>query len=71
MKARENRAFGRPEYIANPNSEGAWTDWRHLEGMSWPLNLPLFRPRSVVSDELGRHSAKIIYRVKNRQIMPN
>ena len=72
MRARQNQAFGRPEYVGDPNSEGAWTDWRHLEGMSWPLEfaIVLDQGRSYQTNWEG-HSAKIIYRVKNRQNMPN
>ena len=71
MRARQNQA-GRPEYVGDPNSEGAWTDWRHLEGMSWPpeFAIVLDQGRSYQTNWEG-HSAKIIYRVKNRQNMPN
>ena len=72
MRARSNLSFGRPEYIANPDSMGAWTDWRLLEGISWPIEF------AVVIDQ-GRSyqtnwedwNAKVIYRVKHRNIMPN
>ncbi|MEE2756575.1 MAG: fibrinogen-like YCDxxxxGGGW domain-containing protein [Myxococcota bacterium] len=72
MKARSNEAFGRPEYYGDPNSEGAWTDWRLLSGMSWPLEFAIILDQGrAYQTNWEDYNAKAIYRVKNRNIMPN
>jgi hypothetical protein len=71
MKARNNEAYGRPEYIANPDSEGAWTDWRILSGVTWPVEFAVILDQPSWSTGWDDYSAKVIYRVKNRNIMPN
>lgn len=71
MKARNNEAYGRPEFIANPDSEGAWTDWRILSGVTWPVEFAVILDQQPWSTGWDDYRAKVIYRVKNRNIMPN
>jgi len=71
MKARNNATYGKPEYIANPDSEGAWTDWRVLSGVTWPAEFAVILDQSSWSTGWEAYTAKTIYRVKNRDIMPN
>jgi len=68
MLARSDASYG--SEIADPNSSTAWTDWRVLAGLTWPaqfaviLDQPTYLTWATVN-------AKVIYRVKNRDIMPN
>jgi len=71
MKPRNDEAYGRPEYIANPDSEGAWTDWRVLGGVTWPVEFAVILDQPSWSTGWADHNAKTIYRVKNRNVMPN
>ena len=72
MQARQNTTFGRPEYVADPDSQGAWTDWRILSGMSWPLEFAIVLDQGrAYSPSWEQHAAKAIYLVKHRNIMPN
>lgn len=71
MKARNDQAYGKPEYIANPDSEGAWTDWRVLAGVSWPIEFANILDQTTYATWGQENNAKVIYRVKNRNIMPN
>jgi hypothetical protein len=71
MKARNNATYGKSEYIANPDSEGAWTDWRVLGGVEWPIEFAVILDQSSWSTEWEAYAAKTIYRVKNRNVMPN
>lgn len=71
MKARSDLAYGKPEYIANPNSEGAWTDWRVLNAVTWPIEFAVILDQPTWSSGWGEYYPMAIYRVKNRNIMPN
>jgi hypothetical protein len=71
MKAQTDLAYGRPEYISNPDSEGAWTDWRVLSGVEWPIEFTVILDQTTWSSGWEEYSAKAIYRVKSRDIMPN
>ena len=72
MKARSNQTYGRQEFIANPNSAGPWTDWRPLQNAGWPIEF------AVILDQGDQYTSgwesyqrKVIYQVKNRNILPN
>ncbi len=71
MKARNNEAYGKPVYIANPDSEGAWTDWRVLSGVSWPVEFAVILDQPSWSTGWEELIAKIMYRVNQREVMPN
>ena len=71
MVARQNVAVGRDEYIADPNSLGAWTDWRVLAGAEWPLEFSVVVDQGNFTTGWDAHVSKAVYRVKNRNIMPN
>ena len=71
MKARNNEAYGRSEYIANPDSEGAWTDWRVLGGITWPVEFAVILNQPSWSTGWEEFIAKIIFRVNQRDVMPN
>ena len=71
MKARNNETYGKSEYIANPNSEGAWTDWRVLSGIAWPIEFAVILDQASWSSAWEDYNAKVIYRVNSRNVMPN
>ena len=71
MKAQTDLAYGKPEYVANPDSEGAWTDWRVLNGVGWPIEFAIILDQTSWSSSWEGYSAKVIYRVNSRNIMPN
>ena len=72
MKARQNATFGRREYLADPDSDGALTDFRPLEHISWPIEYAIVLDQGVAyQPQWDNRSQKVIYRVKNRNIMPN
>ncbi|WP_199898026.1 hypothetical protein [Marinilabilia salmonicolor] len=71
MKAGLDETYGNPEYIADPDSEGAWTDWRVLRGVAWPLEFAVIIHQSSWFTGWEDHAAKTIYRVKSRDILPN
>ena len=71
MKARNDEAYGKPEYIANPDSEGAWTDWRVLSGIEWPIEFAVILDQPSWSTGWEAYYPMAIYMVKNRLIMPN
>jgi hypothetical protein len=56
--------------IANQNSTTAWTDWRVLSGVIWPVQFAVILDQPTYST-WGSVNAKVIYRVKSRDIMPN
>jgi hypothetical protein len=66
MKARSDEKFGNPEYLADPNSPGAWTDWRVLSGVIWPVEFAVVVEVSISVLELEgatlrfRHSSFIL-----------
>jgi hypothetical protein len=70
MRARNNAAYGRPEYYGDPNSAGPWTDWRPLANVTWPIEFAITLD-NVPGVGWGSHQAKVIYLVKNRDVMPN
>ena len=70
MKARKNQWFGKPQYLATPNSAGPWTDWRVLAGVEWPIEYAVILDASFATGWENR-SKKVIYQVKNRNVMPN
>ena len=69
MKARSNQAYGRAEHVANPSSAGPWTDWRPFK-CGWPIEMAVVLDQGDHSSR-DDHVAKAMYRVKNRNIMPN
>jgi len=71
MKARNDLTYGKPEYIANPDSEGAWTDWRVLNAVTWPIEFAVILDQTAWSSGWEEYHPMAIYRVKNRNIMPN
>ena len=71
MKAQTDQAYGRPEYIGNPDSEGAWTDWRVLNAVEWPVEFAVILDQPSWSTGWEAYTAKVIYRVNSRDIMPN
>jgi hypothetical protein len=56
--------------IANPNSSSAWTDWRVLAGVTWPAWFAIILDQPTYST-WGAVNAKVIQRVKSRNVMPN
>lgn len=68
MLARTNASYGTE--IANPNSSTAWTDWRVLSGVTWPIWFGVILNQPTYST-WGAVPAKVIHRVKNRNVMPN
>ncbi|MCA9547956.1 MAG: hypothetical protein KC613_26305, partial [Myxococcales bacterium] len=72
MHARDNVAIGNAAYIGDPDSAGAWADWRLLSAVSFPLEMSVLLGRGLpyLGDFSGT-SAKVIYRVKDRTVMPN
>lgn len=71
MKAQTDLAYGRPEYISHPGSEGPWTDWRVLCGVDWPIEFSVILDQSSWSSGWEEYNAKVIYRVNSRNVMPN
>jgi len=71
MRARLNDYSGKEEYLADPNSPGPWTDWRVLQGVTWPVEFAVILDMSWFMTDWENYQAKIIYRVKNRNVMPN
>jgi hypothetical protein len=71
MRARSSGTHGRAEYFANPDAAGAWTDWRPLDGMGWPVEFAVVLNNGNWSDGWEATAAKTIYRVKSRDVMPN
>ncbi|MBE9509497.1 MAG: hypothetical protein IMY71_01360, partial [Bacteroidetes bacterium] len=69
MYARTDASYGTD--VANPNSTSAWTDWRILAGVEWPIEFVLILDRPTFSSNWEGVSAKVIYRVNNRNVMPN
>jgi len=63
--AGNNQVYG--SGYPNPNSSTSWADWRVLYGQSWPEDF------AIILDSAwpGWGDAKVIYRVKNRSIMPH
>lgn len=71
MKAGLDETYGNPEYVTDPDSEGAWTDWRVLRGVAWPLEFAVIIHQSPWFTGWEDHAAKTIYRVKSREVLPN
>jgi hypothetical protein len=73
MFARSDAAYGTE--IADPNSSTAWTDWRALAGVTWPAQFAvILNPTPYTQtgySTWGAVNAKVIFRVKNRNVMPN
>ena len=72
MKARTDAAYGLPNYYADPDSAGPWTDWRVLSNMPFPaeytIMLDYALPFTTGWEDYGR---KVIYRVRSRDVLPN
>ena len=68
MYARADGFYGTG--IADPNSSTAWTDWRVLAGVTWPIQFATVLDQETFST-WAELNAKVIYRVKSREIMPN
>ena len=71
MRARRNEFYGRAEFQANPNSDGPWTDWRVLQGVDWPIEFAVLLDQERFTTRWNTYGKKTIYRVKNRNTMPN
>jgi len=71
MRARSDAFYGKDVNLANPNSVGAWTDWRVLASIGWPIEYVIIEDMANFSPGWEEHQRKVIYRVKNRNIMPN
>jgi hypothetical protein len=69
MFAQNNQTYG--SGIADPNSTTSWTDWRVLAGCTWPIEFAIILDQSTFSTGWDNYTAKVIYRVKNRFIMPH
>jgi len=71
MRARNNSTYGLPAYLANPNSAGPWTDWRVLANAAWPIEFAVLIDQASFATGWDGYATKVIYRVKNRIVMPN
>lgn len=69
MLARSDASYGTD--VGNPNSTSPWTDWRILAGVTWPAEFVIILDRPTFSSGWEAVNAKVIHRVKNRDIMPN
>ncbi len=67
--ARSDASYGTD--VGNPNSTNGWTDWRILAGVEWPIEFVLILDRPTFSSSWEGVNAKVIYRVNNRNVMPN
>lgn len=71
MMARSDVTRGLPQYLADPNSSGTWSDWRVLANTTWPIEFVMLLDIPSFSSGWENYDRKVIYRVKTRNIMPN
>ena len=69
MKSRTNATYGRAEYIANPNSEAPGRTSALGRLRIFPIEFAVVL--EAVLHNWDNYNAKVIYRVKNRNILPN
>ena len=67
--ARSNSSFGTE--VGNPNSNTSWTDWRILEGITWPAEFVMIMDRPTFSSGWESFTPKVIHRVGSKDVMPN
>ena len=53
----------------NLTSATAWSDWRVLANVDWPIEMAVLIDHYY--DSWGSAPAKVIYRVKSREVMPS
>jgi len=69
MYARTDASYGTD--VGNPNSTSAWTDWRILAGITWPVQFVVILDRPTFTSGWEDYNAKVIYRANDRNVMPN
>ena len=57
MKSRQNSTFGRPEYIGDADSRGAWTDFRPLKDMGFPVEFAMVLDHKIPTRRVGKITA--------------
>ena len=72
MRARTDEAYGSAEFFGDPNSRGTWTDWRQLNAIGFPLEFAVVLDEGIAYQApWDGHAAKVIYKIENRDLMPN
>lgn len=69
MVAQSNISVG--SEVSNPDPSSPWVDWRILSGISWPAEFAVILDQTTFTSGWDAYTAKVIFRVKNRNILPN
>ena len=57
--------------MGNPDSETAWTDFRVLQNVIWPIEYAFVLGSHVWFTGWDNHMPKIFYKVKSRRVVPH